>query len=544
MNRQRQNPYAAYLHEQTHTPQTQPIPGSEQVRNSAGGYSFAVDKWTHLTRFLVLGSEGGSYYASQRDLTAKNAKNVLACIEADGPRAVREIVAVSDEGRAPRNTPAIFALALAAAAPDVETRQQALAALPDVCRTGTHLFQFAGFVSQMRGWGRALRRAVGNWYTEQPSERVAYQMTKYRQREGWSHTDLIRLGHPNPADATRDMLFGWATSDDTPTWATVDEPPSDAALRKVWAYERASRAETVAEIVRLIEEERLVREAIPTGFLNEPEVWAAMLPHMPVTATLRNLGNMSKVGLLTPLSEAERIITERLTNREALEKARVHPLAVLSALKVYESGRGFRGKGEWKPTPRTVDALDAAFELAFGAVEPANKRTLLALDVSGSMGWGNIAGLPMISPRVGSAAMALVTARTEPSYHVVAFSHEMQRVRIRARMSLSEALERVSGLPFGGTDCALPMIYARERGIPVDTFVIYTDNETWAGEIHPVQALRDYRESSGIAARLIVVGMVANNFTIADPKDAGMLDVVGFDTAAPALMNAFARGEV
>ena len=34
------------------TPQSQPIPGSNQVRNSGGGYSWQVDDWTRLDRFL------------------------------------------------------------------------------------------------------------------------------------------------------------------------------------------------------------------------------------------------------------------------------------------------------------------------------------------------------------------------------------------------------------------------------------------------------------------------------------------------------------
>jgi 60 kDa SS-A/Ro ribonucleoprotein len=45
----------------------------------------------------------------------------------------------------------------------------------------------------------------------------------------------------------------------------------------------------------------------------------------------------------------------------------------------------------------------------------------------------------------------------------------------------------------------------------------------------------------GIPAKLIVVGMTVNNFSIADPSDAGMMDVVGFDTATPQLMADFAR---
>jgi 60 kDa SS-A/Ro ribonucleoprotein len=72
--------------------------------------------------------------------------------------------------------------------------------------------------------------------------------------------------------------------------------------------------------------------------------------------------------------------------------------------------------------------------------------------------------------------------------------------------------------------------------------VIHADSETWAGDAHPVQGLRDYRHASGIDARLVVVDMVANGFSIADPADPGMLDVVGFDTAAPQLISDFARG--
>ena len=86
------------------------------------------------------------------------------------------------------------------------------------------------------------------------------------------------------------------------------------------------------------------------------------------------------------------------------------------------------------------------------------------------------------------------------------------------------------------------MLYAQALEREVDTFVIYTDSETWAGDIQPAQGLRDYRRASGIDARLVVVGMVSNGFSIADPADQGMLDVVGFDTATPQLISDFARG--
>ena len=43
-------------------------------------------------------------------------------------------------------------------------------------------------------------------------------------------------------------------------------------------------------------------------------------------------------------------------------------------------------------------------------------------------------------------------------------------------------VENISGIPFGRTDAALPMLWALENKVKADTFVIYTDSETWYGK--------------------------------------------------------------
>src|SRR4029077_16969099 len=93
----------------------------------------------------------------------------------------------------------------------------------------------------------------------------------------------------------------------------------------------------------------------------------------------------------------------------------------------------------------------------------------------------------------------------------------------------------------GGTDCALPMLDALKKKMPIDVFVIYTDSETWAGYTHPTVALQRYREKMGIPAKLVIMAMVPNGFSIADPNDGGMLDIVGFDTNAPLLISDFCK---
>ena len=102
-------------------------------------------------------------------------------------------------------------------------------------------------------------------------------------------------------------------------------------------------------------------------------------------------------------------------------------------------------------------------------------------------------------------------------------------------------MKRISDLPFEGTDCALPMIWAREHKLNVSGFITYTDSETWAGNIHPAQALRQYRSEFVRDAKAVVVGMTSNGFTLADPNDRGMLDVAGFDMTVPAVIADFVR---
>lgn len=538
------------------TPQTEPIPGKPQVKNSASGFTFAVSDWTRLERFLILGSEGWSYYASEKKLTKDNAEGVIRCIKADGPKTVQTIIEVSDGGRAPKNDPAIFALALCLKLGDVDTKRLAVTAVPKVCRIGTHIFSLAEVVKGLGGWGRLTKKAFTTWYTGQNADQLAMNVAKYQSRNGWSHRDLLRKLRPTPANDVQKATYRWAVGKTTEEELTAGT--NIPAI--IQGFEKAKKAGSVAKVVKLIEEYGLPRECIPTEHLNSVEVWDALLTSgkgMPMTAMIRNLGKMTEVGLIKPLSKATKYIVGRLENAEELKKARVHPISVLMALSTYRSGHGLKGSLTWQVDQNIVDGLDSAFYKAFDAVEPTGKRFLLALDVSGSMASGNVGGSGL-TPRDASAAMALLTAKTEKWNHVIGFGFGggyfrappkpkkdgmdgITQLDISPKMRLPEAIAKISNLPFGSTDCSLPMEYAIQQKLEVDAFVVYTDSETYAGARHPVQALQAYRQQTGIDSKLIVVGMVSNGFSIADPNDPGMLDVVGFDTNVPAIMADFVK---
>lgn len=575
------SPYAGFTTSVSKTPQSQPIPGEQQVKNAAGGYVYKLDKWGRLERFLILGSENGTYYVGESAFTKDNALSAISCIQEDGKRAVDLAVAISVGGRAPKTDPAIFVLALAAAAKDVATRQYALSKLNTVCRIPTHLFHFVEFCKGLRGWGPTLKNAVGLWYSDMDLDKLAYELVKYQQRDGWSNRDLLRKSHPSYGGPERHALYRWVLGKGLGSYEVKDKKGEVRYVQPALATEfpticqgfDLAKDATLAQLPGLISKYNLSREMLPTEALKSAEVWEALLEKMPYTAMLRNLGNMSKVGLLKPLSNAELTVVSRLTNNEMLKKARVHPYALLLALKTYGQGKGNLGKGEWTVSSAVVDALDDAFYLSFQHVEPTGKRFILGVDVSGSMSnamigtgakgkFGEHVPGP-ISAAEGAAAMALAVAKVEKSSFIHGFSagpskanhHHYYATKAQAagdvagfidlgitpKMRLDDALKKTKNHNFGATDCSLPARWALANKIEADAIIILTDNETWQGPIHASQALKDYRQKMGIPIKQVVVAMTSTGFTIADPDDALSLDVVGFDASAPALIQDFVR---
>lgn len=528
----------------------------DQVKNNAGGYVFQTTDLTRLDRFLMLGTDGGTYYVKEAEYTKENAQFIIGLAGSSfGTDMVRRIEEISLQGRAPRQNPILFALAVATAYGDKSTRYAAFNAVPKVVRTGSHLFQFITYREQLAGWGRGMRWAVGQaWYNMKDAEKLAYQMVKYRTRNDWSHRDALRLSHPKPVERVHGDLYAWAVGKEK-----FGEFPQELPSI-IHVFEALQRTTSVDEVVRLIDESGQVSwEMVPDRFMNEPRVWEVLFAKgIPQTALIRQLPRLSRIGMFDPFSnEFTNEVANQLVDETLLRQGRVHPIQLLIAQKTYAQGQGTRST--WTPNQTIVNALDAAFYKAFSAVEPTGKRIMLAVDVSGSMSSfipGRNPREPMpITVRDAAAALTLTTLATEPHAAAFAFSDGTKQysysggwandmispLAIVPRMRLDDAIRYMQGLRFGRTDCSLPMQHALKNNLHVDVFVIYTDNETWYGQIHPYQALKQYRERINPNAKLVVVGMTSTGFSIADPLDLGSMDIVGFDSAIPTLISNFIK---
>jgi len=545
------------------TPQTEPIPGrqAEMVRNNAGGFTFGKDLWTKLEDFLILGTTGGTYYVGEKEHTFANAQVVFDAIGADGCRAVQLATEVSTAGRAPKNFPALFVLAAAFARGDLDARRAARGALPSIARTTDHFAHFWGYYKNLKGkpsgkgiapvMNRLMRGALADWFLADDADRIAFRACKARSRktgsgEPFALRDMLRLAKPSliKMDPATDALFGWLAGN-------VPDEQAALVLPSVEKYRIAKAVTGPKEAVTAVRTLRVPWEFLPDAVLDSPEVWEALTETVGMTALIRNLARMTRIAALKPYGgEAVSTVVRRLTDGEALKKARIHPLDVYLALKVYNSGAAQPNPKAplrtWTPLAAISDALEEAYELSFGYVEPSGKRLLVAVDSSGSMsnGFGGrvvLGGSPLGSPYEIACGMAAAMSRIEKgNVHVIDVDTAVRRSRVTPRTNLREiASWQPSG---GGTDLSLPFEWAASQRIAVDGFLVLTDNETWAGRYqHPSQALDGYRSSVNPQARVIVASMTAAGHSIADPKQQGVLQVAGFDAALPQLVSGFLR---
>tara|TARA_B100000900_G_scaffold408298_1_gene422343 strand:- start:6712 stop:8193 length:1482 start_codon:yes stop_codon:yes gene_type:complete len=493
------------------------------------------------------------------------------------------MIDVSVNARAPKQTYTFIALALCSLNNDLVLKTSANEAVLKICRIPTHLFEYIDLrekislkMNKTTGWGKAHRRTIGRWYNEHRGSNeleLIKSCTKYANRHGYTHKDALRLCHSIPNSNARKIIYSYLAKgfeeSQKVSKSITEKSLSKESLQKISevldhiiAVEEAKSLSSDDEnkMCELILKHNLVREHVPSNLLNSSKVWTQLIENTPLTALVRSLSKIGSLGITNDKEQCQKIV-DKICDKEIIEGSKIHPIQLLSAHTIYSRGYGEKGSLTWSPKENIVKALDQAFELSFKNVIPSNKRILNAIDVSGSMTvqCNGGSGMP-ITCHQGAAVMALMMARVEPFCHSVCFTvnlsvedyysgygreSELTELPLRKETTLDEAFKMTQKSNFGMTDCALPITYALEKGLEIDTFIVYTDSETYYGKIHPFEALKKYRKEMNLPeSKLVVVGMQSNGFTIADPNDPGMLDVVGFDSATPEIITNFSAGKI
>ena len=485
--------------------------------------SCSISDWEAFKRFLILGSESSCY---QTSATIKSL--TCACIERlvyqnQGQRMIDEIIEVSQQGRSVKQTYLLYALAKVASMSHEHKCYIFKEVLHIVCRTFSTLTEFLSFFENI-SWGSNTKQGIANWMHTFTPKALAYQLTKYRNRNGYTPRDILRLAHITPKTDEYNDLYKYITG----RW---DVSINLCELHDFIYYADKIRHTTcVNDVVDCLDKHAFTWEHIGhQALLKNVLVWNKILMNgMPYQALLRNLSRMLKMEYIR-----DDIICSSLTNIAMIKSQRVHPLHILQAYRMLDNTEVLDKHQSIK------DSLDKAYHESFVNVEKIGKRFLLAVDVSGSMDCTPCVGMRCLSARDAVAALCMSIVKKEPFVHVVAFSDHLTKLPMHDEMSLSDVISMMRKLAFSATDCSLPIQYAIDNKLCVDCFVVMTDNETNANQEDPHIVLQRYREQVNENAKMIVLATSANNVSIAHPNDRGMLDIAGMDSSVFHVMKEF-----
>ncbi|RVE61566.1 hypothetical protein OJAV_G00171890 [Oryzias javanicus] len=519
--------------------------------------SSAASQWRHqLRRFLCYGSEGNVFTArDQGRISLNNAEALLSCLqeEEDGAEVVEEIRRFVQEGRVVRLDPSFFALALCSQHSKRKTREAAFKALKELCRDPAHLFAVVQYKKELREgmkcgiWGRALRTAVSDWYNKQDPMVLAAAVTRCKQREGWSHKDLLRLSHTKPSKEAVALISKYVTKGWTEVQAFYADKENSEEVVKVLSYleavEKVKHSCDETEVINLIGEHKLEMEQLLTQHLQSKQVWRALLNDMPLHSVLKILGRMTANEVLEPRSSTTQSLCERIRNEDTLKKENIHPFSIFLAMENYKRGhQGYLGRTKWEPNNCILKALESAFYSSFMNVEPVGKRFLVAVDVSMSL-IDILLGTSVNTPvAAAAAAITMIFARTEADTHVLVFSDgAVVPCPLSPQMTLADVAAKLGTNSSGDTDCSLPITWATENGKCVDVFIILTNNPVGTLTTSPVESLKKYRQTTGVHSKLVVCGLTSTGNAITDTEDRGLLSMCGFDLGTLTVIRNFSQ---
>ncbi|XP_029829834.2 60 kDa SS-A/Ro ribonucleoprotein [Ixodes scapularis] len=530
-----------------------------------------------LRRFLYTGLEGNRYQPGRRDFSAESVQSVPSLLaDKRGVEVVKEVLCFA-KGEPKTLCPDALAyvLALCAASDDAATKTAAYRAFKEVCSSPTQLFAVTRFlesVSQGTGWGRAHRNAVAAWYTRRKPRELAAQVTKVVCRHRWTHQDVIRLAHVRPPASNlgvslvlRYLTKGFQAAEEylaeERAKGVVNPEAAEvlAYLRGVHEVKRTSDEQTAA---RLVEMHDLALEHVPTHFLKSKEMWVCLVPRLPLRLLLEQLPRLARGGLLRG-GCLVRPLLERLQSDNSLADSG----CPLGPLETYALGRCLEGcssapgagpstqhsrggahtggkRGHRHHRSQLEDVLASLHVSSFKTLPTTGKRYLVAVDVRSPMAHGRTVGLGALTPAEASGLLLQALARAETGVTALAFSARgLVDMEINNKMTLSDISRRMRETPMGPVNVSLPLRWAREQKRPFDLFLVCTDNQTQAWDVHPAEALKEYREALNLPqAQLVTCAMCSHGFSLAPPDEFGMLDIAGFDTNVLRIIQDFASG--
>ena len=238
------------------------------------------------------------------------------------------------------------------------------------------------------------------------------------------------------------------------------------------------------------------------------------------------------------------LVCRKLTDRDAIAKARVFPYQLLAA---------YQNIGSDIPRP-VREALQEAAEIAVANVPVLSGEVAICPDVSASM------TMSVTGQRNGSTSKVtcvdvagLVTAavlRKNDTALVLPFAYDVRPVNLAPAGTILDNATSLGRIVGGGTACSAPVKWLNSKEARAKLVVLISDNQSWL-ESKPTQDKRDTAlmtewnryKGRNPDAKLVCLDIVPGSTTQAQERP-DILNVGGFSDSVFNIIHSFVNGEL
>jgi 60 kDa SS-A/Ro ribonucleoprotein len=474
-----------------------------------------------LAQYAATGCLNTTFYAGANEQLAQ----VLElCAEIDAEFIARTAVFCRGRGYM-KDMPALLCAVLS-----VKDHDLLSAVFPRVIDNAKMLRNFvqimrAGVVGR-KSLGTAPRRLVREWLDARDPE----ALFKANVGQDPSLTDIVKMVHPKPKDATREALFGYFVGRDHAVAALPE------LVRNFEAFKRGESRD-----IPDVPFQMLTALALGTA------EWTAIARCAPWQMTRMNLNTFARHGVFDQEGLPE-LIADRLRDPVKIARARVFPYQLMIAYTMAVANAAI---------PQIIgNALQDAMEIATANVPEFSGKVYVFPDVSGSM------HSPVTGMRQGAttavrcidvaALVAATVLRQNPRAEVIPFESNVVEVNLNPRDSVMTNAEKLAKLPAGGTNCSAPLHFLNQRRAKGDLVIYVSDNESWIDAPHygrfggsVTQTMKEWAQfgQRNPGARMVCIDVQPYGTVQAKERD-DILNVGGFSDHVFDVIAEFARGEL
>lgn len=315
----------------------------------------------------------------------------------------------------------------------------------------------------------AIKRAVADAAIRLYNE---YSVLKYdsHSRE-FRFGDVINLTHPKPSGPVQEQIFKLALDRRYNNVQTLTGSSLLSMQRNREEFKALSDSEKMS-IIQSEDGSAILKAAGLTweNVLSEVSgdkhsLWEALIPTMGYMALLRNLRNFEDADIS---KKTWNLVYKRLSDADEVARSRQLPFRFLSAYKNVSPGH-----------LRLRDALETALVYSVGNIDGLDGNTLIFLDLSASMWWGQ-SDRSQVKYYESAGVFAYALAQIAEKATLVGFGSYSEELSVPKKFE--GVLDRVDGLrDMGGTDFRQAV---NEHYTPgeYDRVVVLTDEQYYGGD--------------------------------------------------------------